>query len=164
MIYSFRCDSIFWIVNDVPYLMEGTWIEKKFDISSNNDSELLSSGECDTSLSHFNDSEFFEHLAFYHANILCQPQLSNLLPNRTILRPKVFRCYIFWEVCRKEESQSMVFLPSEALPCTAFVIGMAAFGQSMPLFLINNSIIDPLNSTTLHCWPKYILSSCSSSS
>ena len=110
MINSFRCDLVFfWIVNDVPYLMEGTWIEKKFDISSNNDSEFLSGGECDTSLSHFNDSEFFEHLAFYHANILCQPQLSNLLPNRTILRPKVFPCYIFWEVCRKEESQSVVF-------------------------------------------------------
>ena len=47
--------------------MEGTWIEKKFDISSNNDSEFLSGGETSTRQSipsYPNDLEFFEHLAF----------------------------------------------------------------------------------------------------
>ena len=78
--------------------------------------------------------------------------------------PKFFSAIYFGKYAEKKSLKVWYFLPSGALPCTAFVIGMAAFGQSMPLFLINNSIIDPLNSTTLHCWPKCILSSCSSSS
>ena len=50
----------------------------------------------------------------------------------------------FGKYAEKKSLKVWYFLPSGALPCTAFVIGMAAFGQSMPLFLINNSIIDPL--------------------
>ena len=147
MINSFRCDLVFfWIVNDVPYLMEGTWIEKKINISSNNDSEFLSGGECDTISMIQNFSNIWPFItqifsASHNCPICCQ------IVQYCVL--KFSRAIYFGKYAEKKSLKVWYFLPSGALPCTAFVIGMATFGQSMPLFLINNSIIDPLNSTPL---------------